>query len=215
MSASAAEGSATCWSPADLQGLEANYTGLGLTFGDAASEYNPTPGTGSTGYLPVPPNNYPFYSDEEKYKPILQPDGGQLSEWEPMYQPTHEQAEEDRKLAYKRGVPHGYVPPGDKYAGLPTISILIASDLHTPDEYGNAGASGKHTGGPFRVSVSPTMRIEDLRKVIWKEGGVLPGLQKLSYAGKNLEDAQRTLQHYGVEYWWRKFPDWPLKIRRY
>lgn len=23
----------------------------------------------------------------------------------------------------------GYVPPGDKYAGLPTISILVSSDL--------------------------------------------------------------------------------------
>ncbi len=23
----------------------------------------------------------------------------------------------------------GYIPPGDKYAGLPTISLLIASDL--------------------------------------------------------------------------------------
>lgn len=36
-------------------------------------------GTGRTGYLHVAPNNYPFYSDEEKYIPIMQSDGGQLS----------------------------------------------------------------------------------------------------------------------------------------
>ena len=38
-----------------------------------------TAGTGRTGYLQVPPNNYPFYSDEEKYVPVMQSDGGQLS----------------------------------------------------------------------------------------------------------------------------------------
>ena len=36
-------------------------------------------GTGRTGYLQVPPNNYPFYSDDEKYMPVMQSDGGQLS----------------------------------------------------------------------------------------------------------------------------------------
>jgi hypothetical protein len=36
-------------------------------------------GTGRTGYLPVPPNNYPFYTEDEKYVPIVQADGGQLS----------------------------------------------------------------------------------------------------------------------------------------
>ena len=29
--------------------------------------------------MPIPPNNYPFYKDEEKYEPVVQPDGGQLS----------------------------------------------------------------------------------------------------------------------------------------
>lgn len=38
-----------------------------------------TAGTGRTGYLHVAPNNYPFYSDEETYIPIMQSDGGQLS----------------------------------------------------------------------------------------------------------------------------------------
>lgn len=27
----------------------------------------------------MPPNNYPFYSEEEKYVPVVQADGGQLS----------------------------------------------------------------------------------------------------------------------------------------
>lgn len=27
---------------------------------------------------------------------------------------------------------------------------------------------------------------------------MLPALQKLSYAGKHLDDAQRTLEHYGI-----------------
>ena len=41
-----------------------------------------------------------------------------------------------------------------------------------------------------------------------------PALLRLSYAGKALDDAQRTLQHYGVAYWHAKFPAWPLRIRK-
>jgi hypothetical protein len=36
-------------------------------------------GTGRTGFIPVGPNNYPFYRSDETYKPVLQSDGGQLS----------------------------------------------------------------------------------------------------------------------------------------
>jgi hypothetical protein len=37
-------------------------------------------GTGRTGFIPVAPNNYPFYSStDEVYTPVLQSDGGQLS----------------------------------------------------------------------------------------------------------------------------------------
>ena len=46
-----------------------------------------------------------------------------------MYHPTAEQAEIDRKKAYETGVPHGYVPPGDKYKDLPTITLTVLSDL--------------------------------------------------------------------------------------
>jgi hypothetical protein len=44
---------------------------------------------------------------------------------------------------------------------------------------------------------------------------VLPGLQRLSYAGKRLDDAQRTLEHYGIAYWHARFPHWPLVIRKH
>lgn len=46
-----------------------------------------------------------------------------------MYNPTAEQAEKDRKAAYESGVPHGFVAAGDKYAGLPTITIPFISEL--------------------------------------------------------------------------------------
>lgn len=52
--------------------------------------------------------------------------------------------------------------------------------------------------------VSPKMKVEDLRKVIKAKCGILPGVQKLAYAGKNFEDANRTLEHYGVAYWSKK-----------
>ena len=38
---------------------------------------------------------------------------------------------------------------------------------HDDNEYGaDVAADGQHTGGPFFVDVSPTMRIEDLRLII-------------------------------------------------
>eukprot|EP00889_Picochlorum_renovo_P000475 jgi/Picre1/27505/NNA_000472.t1 len=108
-----------------------------------------------TGFVNVPPNNYPFYNDDEKYVPVMQADGGQLSEWKPMYNPTNEQAEADRQKAYETGIPHGYVAQGDKYKGLPTIALPVISDLHTSDEYGEKvdKSTGKHSGGPFVLHV--------------------------------------------------------------
>ncbi|KAL6775802.1 hypothetical protein ACKKBG_A18550 [Auxenochlorella protothecoides x Auxenochlorella symbiontica] len=204
------------WDESAMSALRADYPDLAVLSTDAVTKHNPTPGTGRTGYMAVPPNNYPFYSEDEKYVPIMQADGGQLSEWKPMYNPTAEQAEKDRKAAYESGVPHGFVAAGDKYAGLPTITIPLISELHTEEEYGeNVDSEGRHSGGPFLLEVSPAMRIEDLRKLIKDKAGIIPALQKLSFAGKNLDDAQRTLAHYGVAYWHDKFPEWPLKIRRY
>lgn len=108
-----------------------------------------------------------------------------------MYHPTAEQAESDRKKAYETGVPHGYVAAGDKYKGLPTIDLLVISELvrlltpsfiiiimifslqcvrtlqHTADEYGEkVNKQGGHSGGPFIIKISPTMRVEEVRKVI-------------------------------------------------
>ena len=142
-----------------------------------------------------------------------------------MYHPTPEQAEADRKAAYEAGVPHGYVAPGDRHRGGPTITLRVVSDLvrglaaglaewravgrlqravqrrrcssrqcacvrwhpshrwvgstqqahasaslprqHTDDEYGEeVGPDGQHRGGPFSITVSPKMRVEELRKVI-------------------------------------------------
>lgn len=171
----------------------------------AFSAYNNIPGSGRTGYWDIPPNNYDFYTEEEKYKPQVMPDGGILSHWEPQYNPTPEQEEIDRKRAYETGIPHGYVPKGDKYAGLDKVKLKVRSLLHDDEEY----------GGPFYVHVSTKMKVCELRGVIKDACGIMPGLQKLAYAGKNMEDSQRTLEHYGVKYWHEKFPEWPVTIRRW
>jgi hypothetical protein len=207
--------SATIWKQEEIDSLKADYTELKQVQNDAVTQYNPTPGTGRTGYMAIPPNNYPFYNKEEKYVPVVQPDGGQLSDWKPLYQPSKEQEEEDRKKAYESGVPHGYVPRGFKYEGMPTIKINVTSELHTSDEYGaQVNQDGKHSGGPFSVDVSPKMTVEDLRLQIKEKGGIIPGMQKLAYAGKKLDDPKRTLEHYGIAYWHKKFPDWPITIRK-
>ena len=99
---------ATTWNEDEIVNLKANYPDLQGTLNDAVTKYNPTPGadrkqssqqclqsracsdlnsccfshgagTGRTGFITVPPNNYPFYNDDEKYVPIMQADGGQLS----------------------------------------------------------------------------------------------------------------------------------------
>ncbi|KAF8060592.1 ubiquitin [Scenedesmus sp. PABB004] len=253
MAARITDGPAT-WSDAELAAGRAAYPadrGYELAF----SPHNPTPGTGRVGFLPVAPNNYPFYCEgAEVYTPLVQADGGQLSEWQPMYQPSRDQAQADRAAAYAAGVPHGFVAPGDRLAGLPTIELTVVSELvcarrtpaswaptadrprgaalapahelcaaprraapqHDASEYGARVASdGSHSGGPFTVRVSPGIRVEELRAVIRDAGGILPALQRLAYAGKHLDDAQRTLQQYGVAYWHAKFPHWPLTVRRF
>jgi len=186
---------AAIWKQEEIESLKAEYEEVKQIQNDAVTKYNPTPGTGRTGYMAIPPNNYPFYNEEEKYVPVVQPDGGQLSEWKPLYQPSKEQEEEDRKTAYETGVPHGYVPRGFKYQGMPTITVNIKSELHTNDEYGtHVDENGKHSGGPFSIEVSPKMTIEDLRLEIKAKGGIIPGMQKLAYAGKKLDDPKRTLE---------------------
>ncbi|KIZ05123.1 hypothetical protein MNEG_2834 [Monoraphidium neglectum] len=182
----------TTWSAEELAGLDAASefgSGPATAYEIKFSQYNPTPGTGRTGFLPVPPNNYPFYKGDSRYTPVVQPDGGQLS---------------------------GYVTPGNRLEGQPTITLTVVSELHDPSEYGSTrGPDGRHSGGPFQIAVSPKMRVEELRRIIRDAGGVLPALQRLSYAGKHLDDAQRTLEQYGIAYWHAKFPHWPLRIRKH
>ncbi|GIL62388.1 hypothetical protein Vafri_16609 [Volvox africanus] len=192
---------------------DADCTSYNVTY----SKYNPTPGTGRTGFLRVAPNNYPFYCEEEKYAPVVQADGGQLSEWQPMYAPSREQAEEDRAKAYTEGVPHGYAAPGSRLKEDASLELWVVSELHEDSEYGEIKdpGTGHHSGGPFRIRVSPKMRVEELRLVIRDKGGIVPALQKLSYAGKHLDDSQRTLEHYGIVYWHKRFPHWPIKIRKF
>eukprot|EP00210_Caulerpa_lentillifera_P005819 g5565.t1 len=160
--------SPTTWTAEETTELKIDYTDLD-SYNPAVTKYNPTPGiffvrqqfhslnvlhaaTGSTGVFQVPPNNYPFYNAEEKYSPIMQADGGQLSEWEPMYNPSADQAEKDREAAFEKGIPHGFVAPGDKYKDLPQIELTVVSELHNNSEYGKERDSdGKHSGGPFTI----------------------------------------------------------------
>lgn len=48
---------------------------------------------------------------------------------------------------------------------LKQVSMLFLQ--HEDFEYGaEVGADGQHSGGPFFIDVSPTMRIEDVRLII-------------------------------------------------
>ena len=158
-----------------------------------------------------------------RYKPRLTADGGVLSNWEPTYEPSTVKADADRLAAFEVGVPHGLRAGGgsapdtraeaptitaalkEKYGESPTARLLVVSELHRDEEY----------GGPFWVDVPTKARVHELRGVIAEHCGVLPGLQRLSFAGKKFEDPERNLEHYGVKYWNAKFPDWPIVIRRF
>lgn len=83
------------WNDDELLYTTKPFAHLDDRYGDAVSKYNPTPGTvqlvkprrrlarhtgtGKTGYAQVTPNPFPFYSESERYVPVIQPDGGQLS----------------------------------------------------------------------------------------------------------------------------------------
>ena len=145
-----------------------------------------------------------------------------------MYEPSTIKADADRLVAFEAGVPHGsgettaaanaavtstssstsvVAVIREKYAHqqCPTARLLVVSELHRDEEY----------GGPFWIEVPTKIRVHELRCVIAEHCGVLPGLQRLSYAGKKFEDPERNLEHYGVKYWNAKFPDWPVVIRRF
>ncbi len=85
------------------------------------------------------------------------------------------------------------------------LDLLVVSDLHRHEEY----------GGPFWIKVPSAARVREVRLVIAEKCGILPGLQRMRYAGKQMDDAERKLEHYGIKYWNKQFHDWPLYIRRY
>lgn len=62
--------------------------------------------------------------------------------------------------------------------------VCASAAQHHDEEY----------GGPFWVEVSPKMKIDELRNVIRDACGIIPGSQRLSFAGKNFEDSGRSLE---------------------
>jgi hypothetical protein len=152
-------------------------------------------------------------------------DCGVFSDWQPMYEPSTVKADADRLAAFKKGVPRGAENEGavpeyravghsfageaerlrEKYKSAPVLRLLIASQLHRDEEF----------GGPFWIEVPSKTRVFELRRVIAHTCGVLPGLQRLTFAGKKMDDSERNLEHYGIKYWNNKFPDWPVVMRRF
>ena len=110
----------------------------------------------------------------------------------------------DRQKAFEAGIPHGEYVYRKRYGDCPILSLLVTSELHTDTEY----------GGPFWIHVPSKIRVSDLRDYIRDRSGIMPGLMKLAYRGQSLDDESRKLEHYGVRYWNKKFPDWPLVIKR-
>ena len=183
----------------------------------AFSRYNNNPGSGSSGFHGVAPNGgYDFYDDEyEKYAPVVKmPNGeGVVSEWTMgktrEYDPTREEYLRDVDEAKAAGVPLGAFIETRRASVVKTmaqerVTLTVRSLMHADAEY----------GGPFEVTIAAGARVHELKKLIADKCGVLPGLQCLSYAGKRMEDPNRTLLHMGVRYWNARFPRWPVTILR-
>lgn len=181
----------------------------------AFSEYNNNPGSGASGFHAIAPNGgYDFYDEEyEKYKPIVKGANGEgvVSEWsmKTTYDPTREEYLRDVAEAEANGVPLGTFIETRRTSVVKTmaeerVTLTVRSLLHSDAEF----------GGPFEVTIAAGARVHELKKLIADKCGVLPGLQCLSYAGKRLDDPNRTLLHMGVRYWHARFPRWPVTILR-
>ena len=142
--------------------------------------------------------------NRNRYCPKTTRDGASVTEWTDPYDPTPEQEAIDRQKAFEAGIPHGEYVYRQRYGDCPILSLLVVSELHTDTEY----------GGPFWIHVPSKIRVSDLRDHIRDRCGIMPGLMKLAYRGQSFEDESRKLEHYGVRYWNKKFPDWPLVILR-
>jgi hypothetical protein len=142
-----------------------------------------------------------------------------------MYAPTKEQAEADRDAAFAAGVPFGSPSPAAANAAANADAATPASpprrallrlrvvselrDVFETSEDRPAAAKELAT-----LELPPDARVEAVRLAVRDATGVPPALCRLRYAGQALDDAQRTLGHYGVAYWHAKFPHWPLVIAR-
>jgi hypothetical protein len=140
-----------------------------------------------------------------------------------MYAPTKEQADADRDAAFAAGVPFGSAPraaaDGASSASAPStaqarrrpLRLRITSELHS-------GAADDCPAfaqpGGLWLDLDADGTVESVRLAVRDAAGVPPALCRLSFAGRRLDDARRTLGQFGVAFWHAKFPHWPLVIVR-
>ena len=177
----------------------------------AFSRYNENPGSGlGSGECPTAPPNtgYDFYAeDDERCVPVVTRSGAVYSEYRTMYDPTRDEYLRDVEKAKERGVPIGTVIEERVAANVrprKMLRLLVTSRLHVDAEY----------GGPFWIDVADDARISEVKKLIGERVNILPGIIRLAYAGKKLDDHAKTLAQSGVRYWNEKFESWPLTILR-
>eukprot|EP00898_Chlorokybus_atmophyticus_P006358 jgi/Chlat1/6723/Chrsp50S06471 len=91
-----------------------------------------------------------------------------------------------------------------KYDKEEKMSILVTSEIHEDKDY-----------TPIRVQLSSKMDVWETRKIIAEATGVAPKDIRMSYAGKRFEENNARLEEYGVDYWYAKFPDWPIVMCKY
>lgn len=129
----------------------------------------------------------------------------------------------DRLQAFTMGVPHGYDPTSAEKKAIP-IRLRVVSELHAPHEYGPLLTDNPQEetyererepmrSGSWVMKVDPDWGVDELRRALYREGGIVPAICLLSFAGKHLDDARRSLRQYGVLYWHEQFPEWPLVVR--
>lgn len=161
-----------------------------------------------------------FYGNNEKFHATLEEDGSYQMDQNAKHKPKleGEALAEAKRKAWARGVPiskqEDVLSAAERFADHDKISLVIVSEMHKESEYGiERTPEGGHCGGPFRLKVSPECTVRDLMLLIRDAAGIMPGLQKLSYRGVHMDDLYRRLEQYGVAYWHKKFPDWPITIR--
>lgn len=179
----------------------------------AFSRYNTNPGVGANAngeYGTAPPNTgYDFYREEdERWDPLVTESGAVSSGCRTsMYDPTREEYLRDVARAKEMGVPIGTVIEervAARKRPRKMLRMLVTSRLHVDAEY----------GGPFWIDVADDARISEVKKLIGERVNVLPGVIRLGFAGKKLDDHAKTLAQAGVRYWHEKFESWPLTILR-